>query len=382
MFYLSEQQQQIMAMVSSFTEEHIWPNALSWDEKEYFPIEMLRLAASLGLGGVFAQEDIGGSHLSRLDGALIFAELASGCPSASAFLSIHNMAVTLVDKYATPEVRMFWGPKLTSMQAIASYCLTEPSSGSDAAALKTTAVDKGDYYLVNGSKAFISGAGISDVYVTMVRTGAEGYQGISCLLIPKDLPGVRFGQKEHKMGWRNQPTAMMYFEDCKVPKSHLMGELGKGFRYALQALNGGRINIAACSLGGARKAMALTQRYMQERMQFGKKLSQMQILRFDFSKMLIDYEAAKGMLIQAANLYDAGDAIAPRYCAMTKHFVTEHCSQIVNRAIQLHGGYGYLKDYHVEKIYRDLRVHEILEGTNEIMCEITAKSVFEDDLPW
>jgi alkylation response protein AidB-like acyl-CoA dehydrogenase len=225
------------------------------------------------LAGLFVSEEIGGSQLSRLEGALIFAELASGCASTSAFLSIHNMVVTLVDKYATSEIRQYWGPQLTSMQAIGSYCLTEPSSGSDAAALKTTAVDCGDYFLVNGSKAFISGAGISDVYVTMVRTGGQDYKGISTLLIPKDLAGVRFGVKEHKMGWRNQPTAMVYFEDCKVPKNHLMGELGMGFRYALHALNGGRINISACSLGGAQQAMKLTQQYMQERMQFSKPLA-------------------------------------------------------------------------------------------------------------
>jgi butyryl-CoA dehydrogenase len=242
---------------------------MQWDANSYFPKEVFQQAANLGLAGIFASEDIGGSHLSRVDGALIFAQLANACPSTSAFLSIHNMVTSLVDKYALPEVRMHWGPQLTSMKAIASYCLTEPHSGSDAAALKTSAKDMGDYYLVNGSKAFISGAGISDVYVTMVRTGGNDYKGISCLLIPKDLEGVRFGAPEHKMGWRNQPTAMVYFEQCKVPKHFLLGELGMGFRYALQALNGGRINIAACSLGGARKAMKLTEQYMREREQFG-----------------------------------------------------------------------------------------------------------------
>jgi hypothetical protein len=253
---------------------------------------------------------------------------------------------------------------------------------SDAASLKTTAKDMGDYYLVNGSKAFISGATESDVYVTMVRTGDDSYKGISCLLIPSSLDGVRFGKKEQKMGWRNQPTAMVYFEDCKVPKTHLLGELGMGFRYALQALNGGRINIAACSLGGAKRAMQLTQTYMQERQQFGKHLSEMQALRFEFATMLIQYEASKNMLFQAAALFDAGDKTAPRACAMAKKFVTEACSKIVNQALQLHGGYGYLKDYQIERIYRDLRVHEILEGTNQIMCEIIAKSVFEDELAW
>ena len=240
----------------------------------------------------------------------------------------------------------------------------------------------GDYYFVNGSKAFISGATESDIYVTMVRTGDDSYKGISCLLIPSSLDGVRFGKKEQKMGWRNQPTAMVYFEDCKVPKTHLLGELGMGFRYALQALNGGRINIAACSLGGAKRAMQLTQTYMQERQQFGKHLSEMQALRFEFATMLIQYEASKNMLFQAAALFDVGDKSAPRACAMAKKFVTEACTKIVNQALQLHGGYGYLKDYQIERIYRDLRVHEILEGTNQIMCEIIAKSVFEDELAW
>lgn len=382
MYELTQQQMQILDMVKSFAQEQIWPNALLWDEREHFPIDVFRKAAELGLAGLFASEDIGGISLSRLDGALIFSELASACPSTSAFLSIHNMVVSLIDKYAQPEVRTEWGPKLTSMQAIASYCLTEPHSGSDAAALKTSAKDMGDHYLVNGSKAFISGAGVSDVYVTMLRTGGEDYKGISCLMIPKDLPGVRFGQKEQKMGWRNQPTAMVYFENCKVPKSYLLGELGMGFRYALQALNGGRINIAAGSLGGARKAMKLTQTYMQDRQQFGKSLSKMQALRFQFSNMLINYEACRGMLLQAASLFDAKSIEAPRFCAMAKKFVTEKSTQIVDTCLQLHGGYGYLRDYHVEKLYRDLRVHEILEGTNQIMCEIIAKSVFEDELVW
>lgn len=382
MFKLTTEQEQMALMVESFAEEKIWPNAMRWDEQEVFPREVFQEAASLGLAGLFAKEDIGGSQLSRLDGALIFQALASGCPSTSAFLSIHNMVVGLIDKYAEADLRAFWGPKLTSMQAIGSYCLTEPNSGSDAASLKTTAKDMGDYYFVNGSKAFISGATESDIYVTMVRTGDDSYKGISCLLIPSSLDGVRFGKKEQKMGWRNQPTAMVYFEDCKVPKTHLLGELGMGFRYALQALNGGRINIAACSLGGAKRAMQLTQTYMQERQQFGKHLSEMQALRFEFATMLIQYEASKNMLFQAAALFDVGDKSAPRACAMAKKFVTEACTKIVNQALQLHGGYGYLKDYQIERIYRDLRVHEILEGTNQIMCEIIAKSVFEDELAW
>jgi butyryl-CoA dehydrogenase len=382
MFKMSLEQQQMLSMVAGFAAEKIWPNALSWDEKAYFPKEILKEAAQLGLAGLFAQADIGGSGLSRTDGVLIFSELAYACPSTSAFLSIHNMVLGLVDAYAKPKIREYWGPKLVQMEAIGSYCLTEPNSGSDAASLKTTAKDMGDYYLVNGSKAFISGAGESDIYVTMVRTGDQSYQGISSLLIPKDTPGLRFGKKEEKMGWRNQPTAMVYFENCEVPKDHLLGELGMGFRYALKALNGGRLNIAACSLGGAKRALQLSKNYMNEREQFGKKLSSMQALRFDFANMLIKYEASRQILMQAAAQLDEGDIKAPRACAMAKKFVTEESSKIVNQALQLYGGYGYLKDYHVEKIYRDLRVHEILEGTNQIMCEIIAKSIFEDEVDW
>jgi butyryl-CoA dehydrogenase len=382
MFKLSSEQQQMLAMVTDFAQEKIWPHALDWDSSAYFPREVLREAANLGLAALFAKSDIGGSELKRLDGVLIFAELARACPSTSAFLSIHNMVLGLVDAYANPSVREHWGTRLARMDVIGSYCLTEPNSGSDAASLRTTAVDKGDHYLVNGCKAFISGATESDVYVTMVRTGDATYKGISSLLIPKDLPGLRFGKKEEKMGWRNQPTAMVYFENCEVPKENLLGEEGMGFRYALKALNGGRLNIAACSLGGAKRALELTQNYMNEREQFGKKLSQMQALRFDFANMLIKYQASQQMLMQAATLVDEADITAPRFCAMAKKFVTEEACQIVNQAIQLHGGYGYLKDYQVEKLYRDLRVHEILEGSNQIMCEIIAKTIFEDELPW
>jgi len=382
MFQLSEEQRAILNSVALFTNEYVWPHAQAWDEKEHFPMEAFKKAAELGLTGIFASESIGGNQLSRLDATLIFEEIATGCASTSAFLSIHNMVLGLIDKYAKPEVKSFWGPKLIAFDAVGCYCLTEPHSGSNAAALKTNAKDCGEYYLVNGSKAFISGAGIGDVYATMVRTGAEGYKGISCLLIPKDLPGVRFGQKEKKMGWRNQPTAMVYFEDCKVPKNHLLGEEGMGFRYALQALNGGRLNIAACSLGGAKKAMQLAERYMHERTQFGKPLKDIGALRTYFSKMLMNYEASKALLLRAASLLDANDKTAARACAMAKHFVTEHCNEIIDLAIQIHGGYGYLNDYHVERIYRDCRVHEILEGTNEIMSEIIAKMTLDDELAW
>lgn len=380
--HLTEEQIAITDMAKDFALAHLWPYAPKWDKNEEFPIEALKQAASLGLAGMFVSNDSGGSGLSRLDGALIFEQLATGCVSTSAFLSIHNMVACMIDKYAKAEIKKQYLPKLASMDLIGSYCLTEPQSGSDAASLKTTAIDKGEYYLVNGQKAFISGAGRSDIYVTMVRTSEARYKGISCLLIPKELSGMRFGAPEHKMGWRNQPTAMVYFEDCKVPKNHLLGDEGLGFKYALDALNGGRINIAACALGGALKAMRLTQTYMQERKQFDKALKDIQALRFYFSQMLIDYEASKFLLLNAARSYDEQALSAPRSCAIAKKFVTEHASKILKTAIQLHGGYGYLHDYHVERIYRDIRVHEILEGTNEIMQEIIAKSVFEDELAW
>jgi len=382
MFSLSEEQTAILNSVKMLTNQEISPYAQTWDAQEHFPIAAFKKAADLGLAGLFASEQFGGINLSRLDGVLIFEEIAAGCVSTSAFLSIHNMVVGLIDKYATAEFKSAWLPRLISFDSCASYCLTEPHSGSDAAALKTSAIDCGDYFLVHGSKAFISGAGVSDIYATMVRTGGNDYKGISCLLIPKDTPGVTFGQKEQKMGWRNQPTAMVYFENCQVPKSNLLGEEGMGFRYALQALNGGRLNIAACSLGGARRALQLTERYMHERSQFGRPLKDIQALRFYFAKMLMNYEAARNMVLKAASLYDCQDKTAPRYCAMAKHFVTEHCNEIIDLALQIHGGYGYLSDYHIERIYRDCRVNAILEGTNEIMSEIIAKTTLDDELPW
>ncbi|NDH09247.1 MAG: acyl-CoA dehydrogenase [Gammaproteobacteria bacterium] len=382
MFDLTDVQKQIVVMAQEFADAQLWPHASTWDLASSFPQEALIDAAKLGFAGLFAREDIGGINLSRLDVALIFESLATGCVSTSAFLSIHNMVLGLVDKYATAEIRANWGPRLSQFSAIGSYCLTEPQSGSDAASLQSKAIDCGDHYLINGAKAFISGAGVSDVYVTMLRTADEGYRGISCFLIPKDIEGVRFGQKEMKMGWRNQPTAMVYFENCKLPKSHLMGELGMGFRYALQALNGGRINISACSLGGAKRALIQTEAYMRERSQFKQHLKDMPALRQTFAKMLTQYEASKTFLLKAASSLDAGANSAPRYCAMAKQLVTEACTDIVNQSIQLHGGYGYLHDYQVERIYRDIRVHEILEGSNQIMNEIIAKAVLDDEQDW
>ena len=378
-FQLNEEHCAFRDMAAEFARNKLLPNADSWDEKHYFPIEILREAAQLGMAGMVAREDIGGAQLTRLDAALIFEQLATGCISTSAYLSIHNMVTSLVDKYATGDLRTNWGPRLTKMEVLGSYCLTEPESGSDAASLKSRAVLDGDHYVLNGSKAFISGGSVSDVYLCMVRTGDDSHHGISCLLIEKDTPGLSFGKLEKKMGWCSQPTAMVFFENCRVPVMNRVGEEGSGFKIALNALNGGRVNIAACSLGGATACLRLTQAYMHERKQFGKSLSEMQALRFYFADMLTDFDAARLMVYRAADALDKGDTKAPMYCAMAKRLATDTAFRISDKALQLHGGYGYLRDYQIERIFRDLRVHQILEGTNEIMREIIAKSVLDED---
>ncbi|HAT2065795.1 TPA: acyl-CoA dehydrogenase family protein [Legionella pneumophila] len=366
-------------MASEFARNKLAPTADFWDEQSYFPIEILREAAQLGMAGMVVREDIGGAQLSRLDAALIFEQLATGCITTSAYLSIHNMVASLVDRYGNQEIRKKWGPKLTSMEVIASYCLTEPESGSDAASLKTRAVKDGEYYVLNGAKAFISGGSVSDVYLCMVRTGDESHHGISCLLIEKNTPGLTFGKLEKKLGWRNQPTCMLYFENCRVPIANRVGEEGMGFKIALNALNGGRVNIASCSLGGALACLRMSQSYMHERKQFGKPLTQMQALRFYFADMLTDYEAARLMVYRAAAAMDNDDPNAPMYCAMGKRLATDVAFRISDKAMQLHGGYGYLRDYQIERIFRDLRVHQILEGTNEIMREIIAKASLDEE---
>ncbi|ABQ56346.1 TPA: acyl-CoA dehydrogenase family protein [Legionella pneumophila] len=366
-------------MASEFARNKLAPMADFWDEQGYFPIEILREAAQLGMAGMVVREDIGGAQLSRLDAALIFEQLATGCIPTSAYLSIHNMVASLVDRYGSQEIRKKWGPKLTSMEVIASYCLTEPESGSDAASLKTRAVKEGEYYVLNGAKAFISGGSVSDVYLCMVRTGDESHHGISCLLIEKNTPGLTFGKLEKKLGWRNQPTCMLYFENCRVPIANRVGEEGMGFKIALNALNGGRVNIASCSLGGALACLRMSQSYMHERKQFGKPLTQMQALRFYFADMLTDYEAARLMVYRAAAAMDNDDPNAPMYCAMGKRLATDVAFRISDKAMQLHGGYGYLRDYQIERIFRDLRVHQILEGTNEIMREIIAKASLDEE---
>lgn len=378
-FDLTNDHLAIQSMASDFTRDKITPFADLWDEQCHFPVDVFKEAAQLGMGGLVAREDIGGSQLSRFEAALVFEQLAIGCISTSAYLSIHNMVATLVDRYASESLRSTWGRRLTSMSHLASYCLTEPDSGSDAASLKTRAELKDDYYVLNGSKAFISGASVSDIYVCMVRTGDCSHRGISCLLIEKNTPGLSFGKLEKKMGWRNQPTAAVYFENCKIPVTNRIGEEGEGFKIALNALNGGRINIAACSLGGALSCLQLTQAYMHERQQFGKPLSDLQGLRFYFSDMLTQFDAARLLVYRAANALDKGEQKAPMYCAMAKRYATDIAFQIADKALQLHGGYGYLREYQIERIFRDLRVHQILEGTNEIMREIVAKTTLDQD---
>ena len=377
-FQLTEEHLAFRDMAADFSRNKLTPNADRWDEDAYFPIEVLKEAAQLGMAGIVAREDIGGTQLTRLAAAIIFEQLAAGCVTTSAYLSIHNMVTTLIDRYASESLRGIWGPRLTSMHALGSYCLTEPESGSDAASLKTRAVLDGDHYVLNGSKAFISGGSVSDVYLCMVRTGDNSHHGISCLLLEKGMPGLSFGQLEKKMGWRNQPTSMLFFENCRVPVSHLVGTEGMGFKIALNALNGGRINIAACSLGGAAACLRLTQAYMHERKQFGKSLSEMQALRFYFADMITDFEAARLMVYRAADALDQGLSDAPMYCAMAKRLATDSAFHISDKAMQLHGGYGYLREYQIERIFRDLRVHQILEGTNEIMREIISKAALDE----
>jgi hypothetical protein len=376
---LNEEQLAFKEMAATFAREELAPHAAKWDKEELFPIEVLQKAAELGLAGIYASEKMGGSGLNRLDAAILFEELSTECISTSAYLSIHNMVVGLIDTYASDAIQSKYGQRLTSMEWLSSYCLTEPSSGSDAASLKTSAVLLDDHYVLNGSKAFISGAGVSDLYLVMARTGDESHRGISCFVVEKNFEGITFGKKEEKLGWHSQPTAMVFFENCKVPKENLVGTEGEGFKIALNGLNGGRINIAACSLGGAKACLRVVKQYMDERKQFGKSLSQFQALRFRYAEMITQFEAARMMVHRAAASYDANHEQLPLHCAMAKKFATDAAFEIANQSLQLLGGYGYLQDYPIERIFRDLRVHQILEGTNEIMCEIISKIVLKQE---
>jgi alkylation response protein AidB-like acyl-CoA dehydrogenase len=374
-FALDADQIAVRDMARAFAAEVIAPNAIAWDEAKHFPVDEMRKAAALGMGGIFVAEDVGGSALSRLTGTLIFEGLASGCPTTSAFMSIHNMVAGLIDVFGSDEQRRHWLPKLCTMELVASYCLSEPSAGSDAAALATRARRDGDCFILNGEKQFISGAGASDLYLVMARSGGEGPSGISAFLVAGDTPGLSFGANERKMGWNAQPTRAVTFADARVPAANLLGAKGLGFKIAMAGLDGGRLNIAACSLGGAQSAFDKTVAYMGNRKAFGRRLDEFQALQFRLADMATQLEASRALLWHAAAALDRKDSNATRLSAMAKRFVTDACFEIANQALQLHGGYGYLSEYGIEKIVRDLRVHQILEGTNEIMRLIVARSL-------
>lgn len=376
-FALTEDQIAVRDMAREFAAEKIAPFAQKWDEEKFFPVDVMREAAALGMGGIYIRDDVGGSALTRFDAALIFEALATGCPTVSSFISIHNMASWMIDAYGSDAQRQKWLPRLCTMELIASYALTEPGAGSDAAALSTRAVRDGDHYVLNGQKQFISGAGTSDIYVAMVRTGGEGARGVSTLVIDRDTPGVSFGANERKMGWNAQPTRAVIFENARVPVANRLGEEGIGFKIAMAGLDGGRLNIAACSLGGAQSALDKSLAYMKERRAFGQRLDEFQALQFRIADMATELEASRTFLWRAAASLDRKDPDASMLCAMAKRFGTDAGFEIANQALQLHGGYGYLAEYGIEKIVRDLRVHQILEGTNEVMRVIVARKLIE-----
>jgi len=374
-FDLTDDQRAIQETAQRFTADAILPHAAEWDEKHLFPRDTIKAAAGLGFGAIYVSEGSGGIGLGRLEAALIMEAMAYGCPSTSAFVSIHNMASWMIDCFGSDAVKAKYLPDLVPMDRIASYCLTEPGSGSDAAALKTRAVKDGDHYVVSGSKAFISGGGENEVYVTMVRTGAEGPKGISCLVIEKDMPGVSFGAQERKMGWRTQPTAQVNFDDVRVPAENLVGSEGDGFKIAMAGLDGGRLNIGACSLGGAQRALDEAVAYTRQRTQFGRSIADFQNTQFRLADMETELQAARILLYTAAAKVTAGAPDKTKFAAMAKRLATDTGMAVVDRALQLHGGYGYLADYPVEKLFRDLRVHQILEGTNEIMRVIISREM-------
>ncbi|KAB2659355.1 acyl-CoA dehydrogenase [Brucella tritici] len=374
-FELNEDQLAIQDMARAFASDRVAPYALEWDREKHFPVDVLQETGPLGMGGIYVREDVGGSALKRLDAVLIFEALATACPSFSAFVSIHNMAAWMIDTYGNDEQRQRFLPKLTSMESLASYCLTEPGSGSDAAALRTRATRDGDHYILNGSKQFISGAGATDVYVTMVRTGEDGPKGISTIVVPKDAPGLSFGANEFKMGWNAQPTRTVIFDNCRVPAENLLGEEGTGFRIAMAGLDGGRLNIAACSLGGAQSALDKSLEYCSQRKAFGQTIDRFQALQFRLADMETELSASRLLLYTAASKLDRKTHDAGKWSAMAKRFVTDTGFNVANEALQLFGGYGYLHEYGIEKLVRDLRVHQILEGTNEIMRVIIARQM-------
>jgi alkylation response protein AidB-like acyl-CoA dehydrogenase len=374
-FDLTEEQRAFQATARAFARDEMMPHARDWDEGEVFPVETLRKAAALGFGGIYVKEDVGGSALSRLDAALIFEELAQGCTSTAAYTSIHNMAAWMIDAFGGPEQRKKFLPKLCSMEHFASYCLTEPGAGSDAASLQTKARRDGDTYVLDGAKAFISGGGVSDIYVVMARTGEVGARGISCIVVEKGTPGLSFGAQEKKLGWKSQPTAMVMFENCRVPVTNRIGAEGQGFKIAMGGLDGGRINIGACSIGGAQFCLDRTVDYMEERKQFGSRLADFQVLQFRVADYATELEAARLLLHRAAVAVGEGEPAATRLAAQAKLRATDIGFEVVNGCLQLHGGYGYLRDYPIERVLRDVRVHQILEGTNEIMRLIIGRAM-------
>ncbi|UAL12509.1 isobutyryl-CoA dehydrogenase [Caulobacter segnis] len=375
-FALNEDQVAIQDAARAFAEGQLAPHSAEWDEKKHFPVDVLRQAAELGFAGIYVNENVGGSGLSRLDASIIFEALSYGDVPTAAYLTIHNMASWMIDRFGSDDLRQRYLPRLTTMELIASYCLTEPGSGSDAANMRTTARLDGDHYVLNGGKAFISGGGVSDVYVVMARTGGDGAKGVSAFVVEKGMEGLSFGANERKMGWNAQPTAQVNFDNCRVPVANRIGQEGEGFRFAMMGLDGGRLNIASCSLGGAQFALDTAKAYMETRNQFGKALKDFQALQFKLADMATELEAARLMVRRAAHALDNRHPEATKLCAMAKRFATDAGFQVANDALQLHGGYGYLQDYPLERIVRDLRVHQILEGTNEIMRVIIAREMF------
>ena len=374
-FELSEEQRAFQATARTFARDEMMPNAPAWDEGEIFPVDALRKAAALGFGGIYVKEDVGGSALSRLDAALIFEELAQGCTSTAAYISIHNMAAWMIDAFGGADARKRFLPKLCTMEHFASYCLTEPGAGSDAANLSARARRDGDHYVLDGSKAFISGGGVSDIYVVMARTGEGGPRGISCVVVEKGTPGLSFGAQEKKLGWKTQPTAMVIFENCRVPVTNRIGAEGQGFKIAMGGLDGGRLNIGACSIGGAQFCLDRTIEYMKARRQFGSRLADFQALQFRVADYATEIEAARLLLHRAAVAVGAGEPGGTRLAAQAKRLATDTGFEVVNGCLQLHGGYGYLRDYPIERVLRDVRVHQILEGTNEIMRLIISRAM-------
>ncbi|WP_296722620.1 acyl-CoA dehydrogenase family protein [Erythrobacter sp.] len=374
-FQLTDDQLAIREVAQRFTADNITPHAAEWDEKHIFPRDTIQRSAELGFGAIYVSEESGGIGLGRLEAALIMEAMAYGCPSTSAFISIHNMAAWMIDRFGGEPVKAKYLPQLITMEHIASYCLTEPSSGSDASALRTTARRDGDHFVLNGTKQFISGAGANEIYVVMVRTGEDGPKGISCVVIEKDMPGVSFGANEKKLGWHSQPTAQLILEDVRVPVENLVGGEGEGFRIAMMGLDGGRLNIGACSLGGAQRCLDEAINYTKERKQFGQAVAEFQNTQFMLADMATDLEAARALLYLAAAKVTDNAPDKTRFSAMAKRLATDNGSAVVDRALQLFGGYGYLQDYPIERFWRDLRVHSILEGTNQIMRMVVGRDL-------